>query len=65
MFKTFKPFNRYAEPVLSKVEGFKPFKTESVSVVSMIPNVNRSRRQLEREAYPEQDQRLQIVETQR
>ena len=30
MFKMFKPFNRFAEPVLSKVEGLKPFKTDSV-----------------------------------
>jgi hypothetical protein len=31
----------------------------------MIPNVQPSRLQSEREAYPEQDRRLQIVETQR
>jgi hypothetical protein len=24
LFKTFKPFNRYAEPGLSEAEGFKP-----------------------------------------
>jgi hypothetical protein len=24
LFKTFKPFNRYAEPVLSEAEGFNP-----------------------------------------
>jgi hypothetical protein len=30
MFKMFKLFNRFAEPVLSKVEGLKPFKTDSV-----------------------------------
>jgi len=28
MFKTFKPFNRYAEPGLSKVEGFESLRNE-------------------------------------
>jgi len=34
-------FNRYAEPVLSKVEGFKSLKiTESVPAVPMVPDVS-------------------------
>jgi hypothetical protein len=35
MFKMFKPFNRYAEPVLSKVEGFKSLTIESVPAVQL------------------------------
>jgi hypothetical protein len=36
LFQPFQPFNRCAEPVLSKVEGFKSLKDESVPDVSMI-----------------------------
>jgi hypothetical protein len=35
----FKPFNHFAELVLSKVEGFKPLKDKSVPNVPMIPAV--------------------------